>query len=695
MPFTIATTTQGVSLTTSDIALQAAAFKTALALDAVNNTSDANKPVSTAQQTALNLKMSAAFVSELLYSVPSLDHALADDRAFRRNTDTTNAFTITARKGPSLNYTSAGAGTTFDSDGLVKFSPENLVLRSEQFNNGTDGTTTPWNPVAGQAFGSGSISNDTATLAPDGAYTAERFLEASSGSGITSLTQTYAFEPSTAYTFSVYAKYGTRQYLVLYCDDGVVHQQVFDLIGGVKGTFSANILSSAMTAVGNDWYRCSITFLSSTTPSVNTVNIRYAAADVSGATAYTRNGSYNWLWGAQLERATGVRQYLSTTTSSVYGPRFWHDPSDLTSRGLLLETASTNICWPSNIFGSWTFLATALSASNTSAILDPAGTNTADIVLETAATDTHSLQLTIASADIANATKYTFSCFVKANGRTFCALSAFPGSANGAAGRCVFSLSGAGSIISGFTPTVSYPTIKAFPNGWYRVSMSTTATTSGGVSGVVDITIGADSTCESYVGDITKGLYVYGAQVEVGERASTYIPTYTGTVQRAAATCNLLGDNFASIYNQSEGTVKLTVNALDPEVTTRGLLGIEAASRANANLAIDTTGIAQLRVILIKTSSTASTVASYTTTWSPTTATAVALAYKSNNCNAAFNGTVQTATTNTTLLIAPMTQLALGANGITGGPTSGSGIFSRLTIYKSRISNDYLKSVTS
>ena len=699
MSYTIATTTSGVNLITSDIEDQAAAFKTALSLDAVNNTSDLNKPVSTAQQAALDLKSSKALVSEFLYSPASLDHALADDKAFLRNTTSTNAFTITARKGPSLNYTRATAATTVDADGLVKYSPENLLQRSDAFN------TTPWVVLSGQAFGTGSVANDTTTLAPDGTYTADRFNEASSGITNTILRQAYTFEPSIAYTFSVYARYVTRAYLVLYCSDGPGHQQIFNLSSGSKGSYSSNILSSTMTAVGNSWYRCSITFLSSPNPNTNVVDIRYASVDDNSDTnPYTCNGSCNLLWGAQLERSLNARQYLSTTTSSVYGPRFWHDPSDLTSRGLLLETESTNICWPSNIFSGWTYLGTVCNESNTTEILDPAGTNTADIVLETIGPSLHQFQTFIANTNILTATKYTFSCFVKPKGRTYCALSAFLGSTNGASGRCVYSLSGAGSIITGYTPSGSYPTIKAFANGWYRVSMTTSATTSGGIGGHVNITIGADSTCGSYSGDSTKGLYVYGAQVESGGRASTYIPTGTGTVNRAMATCNLFGNDFASIYNQSQGTIKVKIAPLDLAVSpsTTGLVGIEATDRSKAAFYITTYGdIATNGVVANNVSVILSkgpggwpgvtNVASYWTPWITTNPISVSFAYKNTDCNAAFNGVAQSATTNTTLPFDPMTQLVLGAN----ATQSGSGIFSRLTIYKSRISNEYLKIATS
>jgi hypothetical protein len=703
-PYTIATTTTGVNLTTSLITEQAAAFKTALALDAVNNTSDANKPVSAPQQAALDLKASKTLIGELLYSPASLDYAFADDKAFLRNTSTTNGFSITARKGPSLNYTRATAATTVDSDGLVKFSPENLLLISEAFNNGSNGTTTPWNPSAGQAFGSGSVANDTGTLAPDGTYSANKFLEASSGSGQTILRQTYTFEPSTAYTFSVYAKHGgTRPYLVLYCSDGTGHQQTFNLSTGAKGTYSNAILSSSMTAAGNGWYRCSITWLSSTSPNTNAVDIRYENTDDNGDTNYTRSGAYNWLWGAQLERATGVRQYLPTTTSAVYGPRFWHDPADLTSRGLLLETASTNILWPSNIFSGWSYLAATCGSSNATATLDPAGTYTADSILETTVHDVHSLQYAISGSNIANATKYTFSCFVKPNGRNYCKLTLFPSTSNGATGSCVFSLSNGGSIISEYSPIGSYPTIKAFPNGWYRISMTSSVTTSVS-GGAVAITIGTTSNCAAYQGDITKGLYLYGAQVEAGERASSYIPTYTGTVARAAAACNMVNNDFASIYNQSEGTVKLSITPLDPATNTSyGIFGIDAADRTKANISISRSGSDGNYIIAAKMTkgpgggwTDYSSVASYTASgWTPTVTKSLAFAYKNANCNAAFNGVSQTATTNTILPTEPMTQLTLGANGSNSGQQTSSSLFSRLTIYKSRISDEYLKIATS
>jgi hypothetical protein len=57
-----------------------------------------------------------------------------------------------------------------------------------------------------------------------------------------------------------------------------------------------------------------------------------------------------------------------------------------------------------------------------------------------------------------------------------------------------------------------------------------------------------------FVGDSASGFYVWGAQLEAGLFASSYIPT-TSSVARSADVCSITGTAFSSIYNQSEGTL--------------------------------------------------------------------------------------------------------------------------------------------
>ena len=51
-------------------------------------------------------------------------------------------------------------------------------------------------------------------------------------------------------------------------------------------------------------------------------------------------------------------------------------------------------------------------------------------------------------------------------------------------------------------------------------------------------------------------IYAWGGQMEIGAKASSFIPNNgTNSITRAADVCKITGDDFSSWYNQSEGTV--------------------------------------------------------------------------------------------------------------------------------------------
>jgi hypothetical protein len=65
---------------------------------------------------------------------------------------------------------------------------------------------------------------------------------------------------------------------------------------------------------------------------------------------------------------------------------------------------------------------------------------------------------------------------------------------------------------------------------------------------------------ESYQGDGTSGVYIWGAQFEAGSVATSYIPTSGSTVTRAADDLVITGSAFTNFYNQSEGTWYIETN---------------------------------------------------------------------------------------------------------------------------------------
>jgi hypothetical protein len=74
----------------------------------------------------------------------------------------------------------------------------------------------------------------------------------------------------------------------------------------------------------------------------------------------------------------------------------------------------------------------------------------------------------------------------------------------------------------------------------------------------------------TYIGIVGNGLYIWGAQLEVGTTATSYIPTTSAQVTRSADVSSssaatrpadnavITGTNFSSWYRQDEGTLALT-----------------------------------------------------------------------------------------------------------------------------------------
>jgi hypothetical protein len=93
--------------------------------------------------------------------------------------------------------------TMVDSTGRIVYAPANLLLRSQEFDNAS------WarNAITVSA-------NTTATTAPDGTSTADKFVE-NSGTSVHNNAQTITATSSTTYTVSIYAKAAERTWLAL------------------------------------------------------------------------------------------------------------------------------------------------------------------------------------------------------------------------------------------------------------------------------------------------------------------------------------------------------------------------------------------------------------------------------------------------------------------------------------------------
>jgi hypothetical protein len=232
---------------------------------------------------------------------------------------------------------------------------------------------------------------------------------------------------------------------------------------------------------------------------------------------------------------TGLLVAASTNVA-----RFDYDPVTLAPKGLLVEESRTNLALNSAVIAAGP--GTTVSPD---AAVSPDGTLSADLIRENGITGEHYAGDRFIA--VTAGSTYTWSVFVK--------------DAPSANRSLHLRVAVAADITLEFDPrtkTISNPggtgylssEFRELPNGWFRVAMAFTAQTTT----TLVCRLQFFTTTSVYTGDGTSGLYLWGAQLEVGAFPTSYIPTVASQATRAADIALMTGTNFSSWYNQSEGT---------------------------------------------------------------------------------------------------------------------------------------------
>jgi hypothetical protein len=389
-----------------------------------------------------------------------------------------------------------------------------------------------------------------ADIAPDGSMTAD-LIDTATETVAVYPSQTAAVVNNGIYVLSVYVKAGTAGFLRFRTGLASGSSSIwYSISAGTFAAAGAGWSAGSSIDVGNGWRRVS-------------AQIAYGAAD-GGARGISivPTGSFGgttptgtvFLWGAQLSDSASLDPYVynpaaAFTSTAYYGPRFDYDPVTLAARGLLIEEQRTNSHLQSESVNLWG-TPTAASVSADVAVA-PTGVQSADKLVENTATAAHFLSSTSLSFSYTLGTVYTRSCYLKADGRHIVSLF-FPATNFPSAGRtAVFELLN-GTVYSAESGVTAQ--IQSVGAGWYRCAITVTCTVTGsGHSGGSALYDASGNT--SYAGDGTSGALIWGAQLEAGAFATSYIPTTTAAATRAADICTMVGDNFANWYNQSEGTL--------------------------------------------------------------------------------------------------------------------------------------------
>ncbi len=543
---------------------------------------------------------------------------------------------------PRITFTRASTGTYYDGKTVAK-AEENLFLQSQAFDNA--------------AWVNGGTITTTAntTAAPDGTITADRLQLAA---GNTFKYQNISLVSGATYVISVYVLSNTGS------------NQTFRLFGNDLSSSSAD--QTATTS----WQRVTFTYTASSASSV-AVGIRTDTANTAADIL---------VWGAQLEQRASATAYTPTTTQAVTTyipvlqtaaagvPRFEHNPVTGESLGLEIEEQRTNLLTYSEQFdnAAWTKGGATITANT---VVAPDGNLTGDKLIEDTSTGDHRTFQTAAS--ITTGVAYTFSTYVKPAGRTLVKLT----SAIGAVMEATYDIS-AGTVTNTVSGTAA---IVSAGNGWYRLSLSVTA--SATVSTNMQIRLVDTGTNTTYTGNGFSGIYIWGAQLEAGAFPTSYIPTVASQVTRAADSAVMTGANFSSWYRQSEGTVYMEADGRQPSVT---------FSNANA-------GYANYRPFYRQPNQTGQPfigsdinagVTSSDIYAGPTNALPfrAAYAYANNNFAGSVNG-LTAVTDNSGQPALAVNRMGIGFD--YGANTTLSGLFKKITYYPQRLSNAELVEMTA
>lgn len=471
-------------------------------------------------------------------------------------------FANTKRLDPRITFTRASTATYWDGVTQAK-AEQNLLKYSQDFENAV------W-------VNAEVTITANAVTAPDGTTTADT-LTGNGVSGLHSILQT-ATTSTVGKAFSVYLKAGTNNFAQIFFDGDAAPFADFDLSTGTVGTTGGSVTATA-TAAGNGWYRCAVY-----TASTTATNPRVCLVSSSTAVRAESNSLSTaiYMWGAQLEQRSQATAYTPTTDKPItkYQPvlqtaasgaaRFDHNPVTGESLGLLIEEQRTNLLTYSSDYSqaAWAS-ATVTLAPNV--IVAPDGALSGSLITYLSA------GARIVQTAAVAATSCTFSVYLKAraadSGSRLLIYNSTTSTLLGQVNISALATGALGVIAGSGTPSA---TVTAVGNGWYRYTVTVT---SGIISGnSVAVYVYTDSGGGSTSGT---AVYVWGAQLEAGSFPTSYIPTTSEQVTRAADAASMTGTNFSSWYRQDEGT--LFGDAVDPVLPAVSRAIVEVNDGTDAN----------------------------------------------------------------------------------------------------------------
>ena len=368
--------------------------------------------------------------------------------------------------------------------------------------------------------------------------------------------------------------------------------------------------------------------------------------------------------------SSGVMQTASTNVARL---NHLYNGTSWVAAGLLVEPAATNLIIQSSSFGdaAWSKVSSCAVTDNSDAA--PDGTTTMDTITAGGST-TSRLQSTSAFAIIASTT-YTASIFLRAGTSTGSTFSIYDGGTR----ICNATINWSGTVPSFGTGADNFVAgsglVSDLGGGLYKLVFSFTsgATTAAKFYLYPDRILGTGS------------IKAWGAQVEAGSVATSFIETTTATVTRAADVPSITGGNFSNFFNPVEGTFVFEGDAAAASDSHRGFSVNDGTSSNRMMMAANNT------LSLYVEAGGAAQVSITTTAPAARTAFKRAVAYKANDFAASHNGAA--AVTDTSGTVPTVDRLYLGYD--TSGGVQLNGHIRSLTYYPKRLPGATLQTLST
>jgi hypothetical protein len=549
-----------------------------------------------------------------------------------------------------LTFSRASSATRVGPDWLIQRVRTNLVLQSETF-------STTW------AVNGIEVTPNTAANPLTGTTTADT-ITANAANNFHLIGQSITYAAGEA-TVSVYVKANGYTWFVI--DPSITNAfGYYNITTGVVGT-KGSACTTSITNVGGGWYRCSVTFTATAGAAICNFSIRNAD---NGGNFLGDGVSGFFLYGAQVETGVATNYIVTTTAAVSVGPVAGVPRLNYLGSScgrLLLEPQRKNEITNNNNFATGAANVTVLSNNATS----PEGYQNADLITGDAGTLTKSVNFGGAPAGA-----YTLSVFAKYNTQQWIQLAA-----GGIATYANFDIQNG---VLGTTNGTSQ--IEDYGNGWYRCSVNLVSGTP--LSFVLFLVTNGTSARFSTTTS-TGSFWAYGIQSEIGAYQTSVIPTLGAAVSRGADSASKTG--ISSLIGQTEGTLFVEF-VVDSSSSPTMAFFVSAAGVFDNAIWIQQN--ASDSVIFRVFSGTTEQCSITKTGLTNGQTVKIAGAYKANDFVLYVNG-VQVGTDNSGTIPSSLSQLEIGSYAEVGSPYNQNRPVSQALLFKTRLSNADLATLTT